>query len=269
MIKNIAKGLLIGISFLVPGVSGGTMMLILGVFEDALVTIDALTHGKLYNFKQLFFLGVGSVVSIVVFAPVISFLLATYRLYLIYFFAGVILAGLKELSEQTDLKKVKTVDIICGILGILFVFVLSSIKIDQSYIQQASTASFWILLLAGIPVSVALILPGISTSFLLLVFGIYEIVLNAIYSFNVSILLPLIIGIVVGTFMLTRFLNYCMKQYRRRTYIIIIGFVIASLVQILLETGLPQDVLSSVIVIVLFILGYYMMDILSKVSQNV
>lgn len=265
---DVFRGCLIGISFLIPGVSGGTMMILLGVFDDAIHSINELLHGRYYKIKSMIHMGVGIIISLLLFSSLIMFVLETYEAYTLVFFLGIVLSGLGRVYHEANITRIYLKDFIYGALGVLMVVLLSFYQGTLIDLEQTSywMRFFWLIAL-GIPMAVALVLPGISTSLLLLTFGIYKITLEALSTLDLEILVPLAMGILLGTIGLTRFLEQQLREHKRRTYLIILGFVVGSLVEIiklLIVIPLP----SWIALILWFIAGILFMVGIQKMMKK-
>ncbi len=232
------KGILIGLSFLIPGLSGGTMMIVLDVFDEAIHSVNELLHGRAYKLKKMVMIGSGTIVGIALFSPVISFFLTNYRVLTMFFFLGVILSSMMEIVNKVSVRPGRSFAFVKQssffVIGVLITVIISLFQPNYSG-YTGSIDLKWILILvaAGIPVAVALILPGISTSYLLLTFGIYDRTLHAIKSLDIGFLLPLILGIILGTVLLTGVLEKQLRDHEQASYLVILGFVAGSLVQLL------------------------------------
>ncbi|WP_159641708.1 undecaprenyl phosphate translocase family protein [Erysipelothrix anatis] len=253
---TIIKGVLIGVSFLIPGLSGGTMMLILNVFDDAVHALNELLHFRAYRLKYYLVKTLGIGLGILAFAGAIDYLLINFNTLTMSFFLGVILSGLIEIDKQIT-NKVKSIkSLIPYLIGILLtagVYFLPSLTIQ---VDANLSLQNWIqLIIIGIPISVALILPGLSTSYLLLVFGLYERTLRAISTLDFMFLLPLIIGILIGVVLFTTLIDSALQNYPNLIYKIIYGLVLGSVYGIVKELGI-QSLPEGMIAIGVAIIGF-------------
>lgn len=255
---NILKGILISISLLVPGVSGGTMMIVLGVYDQSIEALSALISGKLMHIKLLIQLAIGGIIGIALFAKAMLWALETYPFVMSFLFLGIVIAGLNAIIKKVDWQKFKVYQIIYLIIGIVIALVMTNgesatlIEFSGSWLQK-----LFIIIVAGIIIAVALILPGISTSFLLLTLGMYEQTLAAIDTLDINFLLPLGIGVILGVLLTTKLLEYLMKKHPTPTYLMILGFILGSLGEIF--PGIPADNFTKVISAIAFIIGAAMM----------
>lgn len=230
---NIIKGILIAISLLVPGVSGGTMMIILGVYDQVIEVLSKLISFKLIHVKLIIQLAIGGLLGLALFSNGMLWALSRFPYIMSYLFLGIIAIGLLTIMKRVRWDQFRPYHILFLFGGILIAIVMT---MGQSSALFDFSGSFFrkllMILIAGIIIAVALILPGISTSFLLLALGLYEETLTAIKLLDWSYIIPLGIGIVAGVFLTTRVLEYLMKEHPTPTYLMIIGFIVGSIGEI-------------------------------------
>lgn len=251
---SVLKGILIALSMLVPGVSGGTMMILLNVYTPTLEFLDGLTRGKLLHKRLMLNLLIGGLIGLFGMGWILLWLLSLSKVSMYYLFMGIALMGALYLIKQLVFEHIKSHHLLYIILGAMSAFALKFMPQVNIVTLESSHFSklFWILC-GGMVIAIALILPGISTSYLLLVMGLYEPTLNAIQSFNIKFLLPMIIGIGVGILLTTRLLNWLLQHHPTPTYLVIIGFVLGSIPQI--YPGLPHDSFQLIRSLIMFVLG--------------
>lgn len=229
-ISVLLKGLVIGGTMTVPGVSGGSMAMILGIYERLISSISSF----LKNIKEnLIFLSVflaGSFLGMFLFANGVLKLMEAYPMPVRYFFVGAVAGGIPLIFKEAKVKKVTWSAIIYCIIGILAVWLISLLP-SGLFSSQNSVGITGILLqiLGGFIVAVALVLPGISVSQMLLMLGLYEEVMQAIRTLDLLSILPLGIGVVVGILLTTKFLESLMNRYPQPTYLIVLGFILGSI----------------------------------------
>jgi putative membrane protein len=259
---NFIKGIAIGIALLVPGVSGGTMAIILGVYDKMIHSISTIFKDFKNNMIFLCTLGLGGLVGIVLFSRIMSYGLEHFKFPMIYFFLGAIVGGIPVLYKKANEGKKDKKDLLYLVIG--FAIILAMSFNTGSIIDLASSTgilNFIFLVFAGVIIAVALILPGISTSFMLLVLGLYDITLNAINNLEINYLVPIGIGAILGVVATTKVLENFLTKKPRPTYMLILGFVIGSMIEVF--PGIPSgfDILFSIIT---FILGVIIMKYLSE-----
>ncbi len=232
------KGLAMGAANVIPGVSGGTIALITGIYERLINAIKAcdLTALKLLiarDFSGLWkhtdarflgAIGLGVIVSIVTLAKLFEYLLRSHERFTMAFFFGLILLSLyyvaKRISHWSP-------TVIASLL------VGSVIAVGIALLAPASeNSSFFYVFLCGVVAISSMILPGLSGSFVLIIMGNYALVLGAISSVSMDILMPLALGCAVGLIFFSHLIAWIFKHYEDQTLSLMTGFVLGSLVVI-------------------------------------
>lgn len=235
-IYTVFKGIAMGAANVIPGVSGGTIALITGIFErliDAIksfniTAIKLLFKAKFKEFvihtdlKFLISLFIGVFIAIVSLARLFDYLFENYPVYIWAYFFGLVLASVYFVGKTIS-KWTKSV-IITFIIG-------AAIAILISVLSPASeNRNFFYMILCGIASICSMILPGLSGSFILMLMGNYQLVaIDAINNADFTVLLPLVIGAVVGLLAFSHFLSWIFKKYRNETISILTGFILGSL----------------------------------------
>lgn len=233
-VKLILKALWIGATMTIPGVSGGTMAVITGIYEELISAINGIKNNIKKHLPFLFQFLAGAGVGFICFAQFVTYLLdhPTYGNIVRIIFAGIVIAGIPLLVKKSGIDKIKLSHIICILAGAAVVLMLS--ELPEGLFASGDGLSYVLLQLSGgIIVAVALVLPGISVSHMLYILGLYQVVMENVYSFHWFALLPLFIGVIAGTFTTTGILERLMKRFPDKLYMTIIGFVAASIVSLL------------------------------------
>jgi len=230
------KGMAVGIANIIPGVSGGTIALITGIFErliHALKSIDLqafklLFSGKWNSFTRrtdlYFLLAVfsGAIIAIILLARVLGFLFAEYPVYIWSFFFGLILASVYFVGKTVDRWRV----------SVYLFFLLGTVTaLMFTFLTPATENSgFFYLMICGVVAVCSMILPGLSGSFVLILLGNYQLVaIDAINNRDISILFPVFIGAVLGLVGFSHLLSWVFKKFRDQTIAALTGFILGSL----------------------------------------
>lgn len=238
-LKNFLKGIAVGVATLVPGVSGGTMAIMLGIYDDLIHAIGSFFEDWKKHTLLLLEVGLGGLSGILLFSRLLESFINKYPHVMQYLFMGIIIGGLPVLYRKsvTSCKRDKT-DYIFLILGFIIVLLMSSEpEVTTTMAASHGLISIVFLFIAGIVIAVALVLPGISGSFMLLALGLYNVTLNAINNLNIPFLIPLGLGIVAGTLGTTKIIEKLLQKYPGKTYMLIMGFVLGSLIPVF--PGIP------------------------------
>lgn len=266
--KNFFNGMLIAICTLIPGASGGTMAIILGLYDDIIHSCSSYIKDIKSNTIFLLPIALGGLVGFIIFTPIIELVRSKYPLIIQFLFIGMIIGGLPALYKKSiRIGNKSSLDIIFLIIGMLGV-VLMSADIDTAYAMATSKslASTIFLFIAGFIFAIALIFPGISGSFLLLTFGLYDLFLSAIHNFDILFLIPLGLGLIVGILTTSRIIEKLLYYFPRKMYLLIIGFVIGSLKPVFIGIPTGRELIASIIV---FGVGFLTTFFLGESSRNI
>ncbi|MFT4104327.1 MAG: DUF368 domain-containing protein [Lacrimispora sp.] len=239
-LMTMLKGFIIGSSMSVPGVSGGTMAILLGIYDRLIHAISNFLKDIKGNTIFLFKFCLGAGIGIGSLAFLIQWLLEKFPFIVSFFFLGAVIGGIPALYQKTKEKKFGLSSLLYFLLGLIIVISIGFIPTGNFDIVSGSGFVHYIMILVtGIVIALALVLPGISTSHMLLVLGMYDTMLAAITRFDVVYIGILGIATLIGVFLITKPLEYLMNRFPHPTYCMIIGFVIGSTSEIFGETILP------------------------------
>lgn len=274
----ILKGFIIGSSMSVPGVSGGTMAILLGIYDKLIGAISNFLKDIKGNFLFLMKFCIGSGIGIGSLAFVIRWLLEKFPLPVSLFFLGAVIGGIPALYQRTKESKLKISSGIYFLIGLGVVISIGFIPAGNFDISSGSGPAHYIMLLVtGIIIALALVLPGISTSHMLLVLGMYDAMIVAITEFNIVYIGILGVSTLIGIFLITKPIEWTMNKFPHQTYCMIIGFVLGSTSEIFRDKILPSLpsnanlswwISSILISIVTFVLGYSSIVSLSRFSND-
>lgn len=235
------KGAIIGIATLIPGASGGTMAIILGIYDDLVHAVGSFFADWEKNLRFLLTVGLGGIFSLLIFSPILEKALTAYPHEMQFLFMGFIVGGLPVLYRKSiSVGKGSKTDLIFLIIGLILILILTTTE-PNAIIRSAGSnglAGMLFLLVAGIIIAVALVLPGLSASYMLLVLGLYSITLHAVNTLSIAFLIPLGCGILIGTLGTAKAVERLLQKYPGRTYMAIIGFVLGSLIPVF--PGIPS-----------------------------
>ena len=227
-------GVAMGAADVVPGVSGGTMAFILGIYEELLTTIKSFNIGFIrlvlrfkfgealehVNWKFLIALAVGLAASILSLARVVTWLYEHHQSMLFAFFFGLILASIMVIGTHVKWNLPTLISVIVG-TGIAYAIV----RMVPVNMPNDPLTIFW----CGAVAIMAMILPGISGSFILLILGQYHYVMSAVKSLNIVVMLPFACGAAIGLMIFARVLSWLLKRFHQIMISFLVGFMIGSL----------------------------------------
>ena len=269
MMKNIIlviKGFFIGIANIIPGVSGGTLAITLGIYEKLIGAISHFFKNFKENLKFIIPIAIGAVLSILLLSNVISICLEKYTLATILFFIGLILGGVPLLNKKIKGKYKNISNIVVFLITFSFVIGLGLLTGENVVSFNSMNIMDYILLfLVGVVAAATMIIPGVSGSFVLMLLGYYKPIVDTISSLtkfnnianNMFILLPFGIGVLIGIVAISKLLEYLFKKFETKTYFGVMGFVLASIITIFMGAeGLIFSIPQLIIGIVLFSIGF-------------
>lgn len=253
---NFFKGMVIGVANLVPGVSGGTMALVMGIYERLIEAIGKFFTNKKKRKQYILFLLpviLGGIAAILLFARAFSFLLSSdiFSQPTFFFFIGLILGSLPFLVSIHYDMKIRPIRVLFFVIGLGLVVLITffigrdnnvdAFKINFTIFNIINITGISIkyglwLFFCGIVTSSAMVIPGVSGSAILLGLGEYK---NVLYFVNELMAVQLIIfgiGAIVGIFVCARLIDYCLKRIPSNTYYFIIGLVIGSIFQVIMQS---------------------------------
>lgn len=288
------KGMFIGIANVIPGVSGGTMTVSLGIYDKLISSISNLLKDWKKSLAALLPIILGCGIGIVGFSYAIEFLLSKYTFVTCMTFVGLILGGIPVLVRalRKDLHKKGSSIGVSGVIAFLALFAvavfLPMLNEDTEVLKTFTpTAGTMIsLFLVGIIASATMVVPGVSGSLVMMILGYYYGILEAIRSFiealknldtagllnGFLLLFPLGIGVLLGIFLIAKLITFLFERYGVQTYCAILGLIVASPFAIFYNTGLFEQLSSlkagSVLVgIVLAIVGAVVTRYLGEQSE--
>lgn len=252
---NIIKGIIIGVSNIIPGVSGGTMAMVLGIYEKLLNSINNLRTDFKASIKFLSQIVLGAVLGIIVFSKIMSYSLANYSVATNYLFVGLVIGSIDIIYNKIDAKKISLGKIIsfgCGILSVMLISIIGKNMIDKPSQELVFNFSSIITLgLAGFVTAVTMLLPGVSGSLTLVMLGLYDTLVSAVASLNPLVLIPCAIGGLIGICFTSKFIIYLLEKYNDLMYCGIIGLVLASVFIIVFNNPVGNNVFSALIAVVI------------------
>ena len=264
--KIFMKGIFMGIADAIPGVSGGTIALLLGIYEELITTIsnikislfkiltkDGLSvFWKKGNLGFLFPLLIGIIASLIVFVNIAQYFLDSFPLLVWSFFTGLIIATSYVIFKKIENFKLKEfiLVIIASISLILFT------KISNNEGLSSTDFSIIYIFVCALLASSAMILPGISGSLVLVILGIYEYMIESLINYNFYIISTFVIGAIIGLLLLSKILNKLFLRHKNSTFSIMLGLVIGSVVNIWPWKKYSIDQASTEILILSFFLAF-------------
>lgn len=277
---NILKGFGMGTSDLIPGVSGGTIALLLGIYDDFISSVSGLFSKRFWpSFKFLLPILLGMGLAIALLSNLFNYLLSYHEIPTMFFFTGLIIGIIPYLLKTSNFKQMfKTKHYLMILIGIIILVIITLLNNGDKHSGETLTLFLGLIIkyfIAGMFASSAMLLPGISGSFMLLVFGAYGTVMFSIselVNLNFTALPILIIiglGILTGFMLSSRMIQYFLHHHTRMTFALIIGFVIGSIYAVF--PGFPENGLVWIISFLTIIIGFivsFTLGLITAKSDN-
>ena len=258
----VLKGIIIGAGKIIPGVSGGMLAITLNIYDRGIKSISEFFKDIKNNFTFLFTLGIGILISILTISKLIKYSLEMYYLSTMLLFIGLIIGGIPSIFKEINNKK-SLKNIIIMIIPFVLVFLMSMTSTINTSNKEVS---FIPLVLIGTVDAITMIIPGISGTAILMMLGYYDVIITTFSSLtdfsliipNLKIMIPFGIGLILGTIVLTKIINYFLEKHHTSSYCAIVGFAISSVLLLLVETFKNNySIFEIIISLVLLMIGYF------------
>lgn len=274
---NILKGFAMGTSDLVPGVSGGTIALLLGIYNQFIASISGIFSRRFWpSFTFLIPIIIGMLLAMGSLSNLFNYLLSQHHIPTMFFFGGLILGIVPYLLKISNYKtSFTTKHYMMVIAGIAILIVITLMNNGDKHAGETLTLSTGLIIkyfIAGMCASSAMLLPGISGSFMLLVFGVYGTVMLAISEVvklnftGLPILLAVGFGVLAGFIISSKIIQYFLTHHKLMTFALIIGFVVGSLFAVF--PGLPTNIVMWFVSLVVFIIGFIVSLTLGRITAE-
>ncbi|HDP5789593.1 TPA: DUF368 domain-containing protein [Staphylococcus aureus] len=274
---NILKGFAMGTSDLVPGVSGGTIALLLGIYNQFIASISGIFSRRFWpSFTFLSPIIIGMLLAMGSLSNLFNYLLSQHHIPTMFFFGGLIIGIVPYLLKISNYKtSFTTKHYMMVIAGIAILIVITLMNNGDKHAGETLTLSTGLIIkyfIAGMCASSAMLLPGISGSFMLLVFGVYGTVMLSISEVvklnfaGLPILLAVGFGVLAGFIISSKIIQYFLTHHKLMTFALIIGFVVGSLFAVF--PGLPTNIVMWFVSLVVFIIGFIVSLTLGRITAE-
>lgn len=254
--KNIIlviKGFFMGIANLIPGISGGTLAIVLGIYDKLIDSISNLFSKLKDNVKFLLPIFIGLGLSIVTMSKVISFALDNWLFPTVLFFIGAIMGGIPMLHGKIKNTKMDFTSYMVFTISFTLIVLLTFAAGDsQVSFESLNLIGYIKLFLVGVVAAATMIVPGVSGAAVLMTLGYYEPIINvvksltnfSILSHNLAICIPFGVGVLIGIFGIAKLIEFLFKKYEKQTYYGVLGFVTSSILAIIIQNFTSDMIIS-------------------------
>lgn len=265
-IVTLLKGMWIGGTMTVPGISGGSMAMILGIYDRLISAVNNAVKLKKESLVFLIQFLIGAAVGLVLFSKAVPYLLTQFPFPMHLFFIGCVAGGIPMIFRAAKVTKFSWKIVLYLLLGILLVTLISMIP-KGLFVSKSGFLGMLLQLAGGIIIAAALVLPGISVSHMLYMLGLYEAVTEAVGNLDILSVLPLGIGVVLGILLTAKVMEKAMIKAPQFTYLVVLGFLFGSVPELF-----PQDsptMLTALIGIVMAVAGFFFVYLITKKEETI
>ena len=274
-IIRLIKGVVIALGFILPGVSGGVLAAILGIYERMLSFLAHIRRNFKADFLYFLPVGIGGILGIGLLSRPLEFLLAHYQVIVLWGFAGAIVGSLPALWQEAESRSKRDKVDWTWLIG---TFVISLIILyTLPYIFGTLPANFATFILAGALIALGVLVPGLSPSNLLLILGLYSPMLTGFKNFDlVNVFLPIAIGGILAMLLFAKSMEHLLEHHHSRVFHFILGIVAASTVLILVPNHQSAEsisyagsgVLTFVLAAIFTVLGLWLGLWMSRIGER-
>ena len=249
---NIIKGIFIGAGAIVPGVSSGVLCVIFGIYEKLLDDVLNFLKDIKQNIKFLFPIVLGVGIGVLIFSNALNYVLYEFPTQTKSIFIGLIIGTipslLKEVNEKEKFHPQNLIYLLIALgIGIISVILENRISI----IRDIGDINIFYLVICGAMMSLGIIVPGVSSTIILMLLGVYPVYLQSIATINLPVLIPMGIGLLLGSIIVMKITKRLLEKYYAKTFYSIIGFTIGSIFVLFPQGMTDSEMFLSVLYILL------------------
>lgn len=251
---DILKGIVIGAGAIIPGVSSGVLCVILGIYEKLINSVLNFFKDLKNNIKFLFPILIGGIIGILIFSNILNYILYKFPLQTKSIFIGLILGSIPKLMKEVNKKQKFRLHYIIYTVIALIIGVSMVVLEDKIIPQSVNEYSFMYLIFSGIIMSIGIIAPGVSSTVILMLLGVYNIYLASLANLFLPVLIPIFLGICIGGLFFMKVTQFFMNRFYGQTFYTILGFSLGSVLILMPEVSFFD--ISSIICVLCVALGF-------------
>ena len=229
MILNIFKGILIGAGAILPGISSGVICVIMGIYEKLLDSVLNFFKDIKNNVKYLFSIVFGGIIGIVLFSNLLNYFFYQFPIQTKSIFIGLIIGTIPELIKEVNKKEKYNRKNIIYMIVAMIIGVGTVILENRLHISELRDVNFIYIIICGIIMSLGIVVPGVSSTIILMLLGIYPLYLQSVANLYFPVLIPLGIGLIIGSIVVMKMTKKLLDTHYGKTFYCIIGFSIGSI----------------------------------------
>lgn len=256
---NIIKGIFIGAGAIVPGVSSGVLCVIFGIYEKLLDAVLNFFKDIKQNIKFLLPIALGVGIGVLLFSNMLNYLLYEFPIQTKSIFIGLIIGTIPSLIREVNEKETfKPQNVIYLLIALAIGIITVVLENRMHIITNLDNMSIMYLVMCGAIMSVGIVVPGVSSTIILMLLGVYSVYLQSVANLYLPVLIPLGIGLILGSIIVMKLTKKLLETYYSQTFYSIIGFTIGSIF-VLLPQGMTM--IEQVLCVLCIILGVYISHI--------
>lgn len=260
-LRVILCGFITGSVMAVPGISGGSAAMIIGVYDDLLRAVSRCFSEPRRNIPLLLRFALGGILGLFLMAGAISRLLTTpAEVPVRFLFLGAVSGGIPAIFRKAGVRRMNASGLALILSGAAAVLLLASLPEGLFTPGERGFADMALQFTGGVLLAAALVLPGISASHFLYMLGIYDTVMEKLSTLDLIPLLPLAAGTVLGIFLTARLIETLFQRHQAGTFLVILGFMLASLRELIPRGAEPWQILTGIPCILVGFVPVYMIQ---------
>lgn len=265
-IKHFLKGIIAGIGGIAPGLSGSVLLVIMGLYEKTIHALGTLFKHFKKNVKFLLPVGLGMVLGVLLFSKVVDFLLANFETPTRFAFLGLVLGTIPLFYKQVRKKGFRNiyyfVMVIAGLAGLML------FGMNNALFPQITDPNFGQKVLLGVAVAGSSIVPGVDSAVIMSSLGLYELYVSSIANLDMSVLLPALIGLILGAAAISAGMNFLLKKAYTLTFSVVFGLFISIIPNILQDCYRISNFWEGAVAITFALAGCLISYYLGDISAN-
>lgn len=268
-VKDLLVGTLVGIVSMLPGASGATIAVIFGIYERLVSDLADIGHRLLKDLRFIIPVGLGVVLGMMVCAFGLEFVIERWEVPAMFFFVALIITQIPDIVKLgDDGEPMRGWDIAAFVVGFAIMIAFLFIG-DGNNVDPEGTTGMVLMVVVGIVLAVSKLAPGISGSTVLLALGLYTPLMHAMTNLEMGLLVPVLIGLVIGVLGFSKVIDHCMRYHKKSTYIMILGLTVGSVVTVTMQAFMKLDGTEAIVTSVIgVIIGLFMGIGLSRIASS-
>lgn len=263
---NFLKGIIVGIGGIAPGLSGSVLLVIFGLYQRTVNAIGTLFKDLKKNLMFLVPLFLGFGVGILLFSKIVDYLLNNYEMYTRFAFLGLVLGTIPLFYKEVKKEGFKNKYYILVIIAAAFGFTL--FYLNKNLFPAITNPNLFQSALLGFAVAGSSIVPGVDSAVILSSLGLYELYVSSLANFDLRVLIPAGLGLVIGVLVISFIINQLIKRYYTATFSIIFGLFLSIIPNVLNSSCIIGLNINSLIAIIIMIIGFGVSYFLGDINGN-